>query len=415
MTEKKHYDVYLNTRETGLILAAECVLQEQSGLLSGFGFRYSPGYLNKPGAFSLDPNLLPFQQCDFELTCQGAPPGLLDDYLPDDWGRKVLARLALYKSHLDFNSRSIIDTLSMMGSAHIGALSIVPCGEIPVFDLGIAIESLDRVEKIAVFVDAGHINKMSVDEMSLLYLANSGSGVGGARPKALVNDCGRAYIAKFNRLHQDGYNNARIELACLNMANRAGIIVPDAFVRRGGGGRDALLLSRFDVNDDQSRNHLISINTLLKDKQTQRDNGRAFRYDDIHHLLQQYSNNIEHDLQQLLRVMLFNRMINNTDDHERNFSLISRAGGYQFAPGYDMVPSLSRGAYPVAGYQYQPFPPTPNEARTSGKIFGLAKTTVAECADDVQSAGLQWMTFASEAGVEEEEASNVGSYFAGLK
>ncbi len=76
-----------------------------------------------------------------------------------------------------------------------------------------------------------------------------------------------------------------------------------------------------------------------------------------------------------------------------------------------MVPSVVRGAYPAAGFQYQPAPPTPAEAKKVGKIFGLPKAVVNNCAEAVQSIISRWPEIAYEAGVEEEQAVQIESLF----
>jgi serine/threonine-protein kinase HipA len=225
--------------------------------------------------------------------------------------------------------------------------------------------------------------------------------------KALLYDQVGQYIAKFNRKNQDVYNNARVELACLNMARAAGLNVGQGRVIDGINDREVLLLERFDIAADGSRHHLITVNGLLKEPLSQRDIGNVFRYDDICTLLRQYSVTIEHDLQQLLRVMIFNRAINNTDDHERNFSFIHRNDGYQLAPAYDLVPSLAAGEYHAAGFAYQPYPPTPSEAIKLGKIFGLSKRCVANVAEQVMDVLSSWRSFAEDAGVHEKDSAAV--------
>ncbi|MES9933827.1 MAG: type II toxin-antitoxin system HipA family toxin [Candidatus Sedimenticola sp. PURPLELP] len=408
---KGRYDLYVNIQGMGIVQAADCVVVEEKGVLSDFGLRYREAFLAQPGAFSLDPAQLPLGEGPFELSCRGGMPGLIDDYLPDAWGRRVLAHLAFYRDRKEYNAHSVIDALSMIGHSRIGALCIVEQGASPFFDPGVDIACLEKAEAAAQQVDATDFREVSVDEMSLLYLANNGTGVGGARPKALVCEAGRNYIAKFNRLSQDPFNNARIELACLVMANSAGIDTPAAKVRTGINGREVLLVERFDVNEDGTRNHLVSINALLKEPHSQRDVGRAFRYDDIRSVLQQRSGRIEPDLQQLLKRMLFNRMINNTDDHERNFSLLYDGECFAFAPAYDMIPSVERGAYHAAGFQFSPLPPRPTEVARLGKVFGLPKAVVARCAEVVRAAGAQWHDIAQECGVEEREADRVQSLF----
>lgn len=410
MPLKAHYDIYINTIGTGLILAAECVIEEQQGVVCQTGFRYRPDYLHHPNAFSIDPNALPLTAGEVRLPCKGGIPGFLDDYLPDAWGRKVLTRLAYYRKQERFNANSVIDTLALLGNSRIGSLSIVPKGEAPCYDMGLPIEELAKLQLAAQHIEDVDYTDMCSDDMNLLYLASSGSGVGGARPKALVSIGQSAYLAKFNRLTLDDYNNARVELACLKMARAAGISMRDGQVKSGINGREVLLLERFDINGEH-RNHLITINALLKESSSQRDGGGVFRYDDIHKILQHHSTCVERDLEQLLKLMLFNRAINNADDHERNFSLINTGEGYHFAPAYDLVPTIVTGQYPAAGFLHSPFSPRLSEAVSLGKIFGLPKTVVSRCVEEVKTQIDNWETFAELAGVNEEESQRIKRYF----
>ena len=109
--------------------------------------------------------------------------------------------------------------------------------------------------------------------------------------------------------------------------------------------------------------------------------------------------------------MLFNRAINNTDDHERNFSLIHRGEGSQLSPAYDLVPSVVIGEYHAAGFGYQPYPPRPSEAGQLGKVFGLARTVVADLAEEVIAALGNWREFAGEAGVREQDNQRLSRLF----
>ncbi|VAW78433.1 hypothetical protein MNBD_GAMMA15-1489 [hydrothermal vent metagenome] len=408
---KQRYDIFINTPATGLMKAAQAVLLESSGNLVQAAFLYTEEYRAHTHAFALDPVQLPLTDKEINLKCAGGMPGVVDDYLPDDWGRKVLAKLAYYRDQKVINQHSAIDTLTQLSNSRTGALQWVIAGETPSYELGCDTEHLLAAEAAAQSVDAPESYSENIDEMSLLYLANAGSGVGGARPKALLYEGSSAYLAKFNRLSADAYNNAKVELACLQMAKEAGLNVLGGHVRKGINGRDVLLLDRFDVvmenNLPISRQHLITVNALLKDSETQRDKGGAFLYDDISNLLKKFSIDIEADLTQLLHRMLFNRAINNLDDHERNFSLISEGDGYQLSPAYDMVPSLITGAYPVAGYKYSQWAPKPSEVSAQGKIFGLPKTIVNRVADQVINAVEQWPDWALKNDVSQKDSDNV--------
>jgi len=404
---RQRYDLYLNTRQTGIVHAADVVLAEESGFLTRVGFRYRPDYLGEAAAFPIDPVQLPLQSAPFEFEChKGASPAFLDDYLPDKWGRKILVQLALFRDREKLNAYSVIDTLAMLGSSRIGAISLVRQGEAPHFDSGYAIEQLGAAEQAAQQIDQIDLGGVDLDEMSLLYLANAGTGVGGARPKALLFDNGGQYLAKFNRITHDSYNNARVELACLKMARAAGIRMHDGKIIEGINGREVLLLDRFDM-DGPARKHLITVNGLLKEPASQMDLGQAFRYDHVSDLIKKYSCQVEEDLIQLLKLMLFNRAINNTDDHERNFSLMHSEQGYHLAPAYDLVPSLTTNMHHAASYQYQAYPPRPTEALREGRIFKLPRSKVEKAAREVIGAVDRWREFAADVGVADEDIEKV--------
>ena len=285
---RRRYDLYLNTPALGRVHAADVVLEEVGSALQQVGFRYRPEYVAALGAFAIDPVQLPLKEGEVQLACRGGAPAFIDDYLPDAWGRKVLAKLALYRDGRKLNANSAIDTLAMLGNSRIGAISLVAQGETVQFDNGHELAVLAKAEQAAQQIDGVDFDTVDIDEMSLLYLANAGTGVGGARPKALLFDEQGCYLAKFNRRTQDEYNNARVELACMHMAQAAGLIMYDGRIVQGINGREVLLLDRFDIAVN-ARHHLITTNGLLKEPASQQDPGRTFRYDDVCELLRRYS------------------------------------------------------------------------------------------------------------------------------
>lgn len=407
----KRFDVYVNVHSIGVMKAAELALLEEQQQLRQVGFRYSREYLSHSDAFSLDPEQLPLQEQEFNLFCRGAAPAVLDDYLPDAWGKKVLSKIALLQKKR-LNSHCVSELLLFLQQAHsrIGALAIVKSGEKPIFSNGIELSQLEEAELSAQKIDRSALDDIDANALGLICLANSGSGVGGARPKALVQDKGQYYLAKFNR-HNDPYNNARVELACLNMARAAGVLMGEGKIVSTISQREVLMLERFDIYKG-GRRHVITANGLLKQAETQQDPGYSFRYNDLYALLQKHSYDIEADLKQLLRLMFFNRAINNTDDHERNFSFIHDGKGYRLSPAYDLVPSISLGGYHAAGFNYQAFPPRASEAEKLGSVFGLSKECVKAIAHQVVEAISCWPEFATQVGVEPEEIKLIAKYFA---
>lgn len=153
---------------------------------------------------------------------------------------------------------------------------------------------------------------------------------------------------------------------------------------------------------------MITVNGLLKNPDSQRDHGGVFRYNDIKRLIDLLSIDVKADSEQLLRLMLFNRAIHNTDDHERNFSFIHQGEGYRLSPAYDLVPSLTTGEYHTTGYGYHPDPPRPSEAVKLGKVLNMPRPVVASVAEQIVAVVNQWPDFAQRAGVDEQDMERVG-------
>jgi len=405
---RQRYDIHLNLPQGDVVRAAQCVIEEQDARVRRIGFRYDGEYLASHCAMPLDPVQLPLTVTEKTFDCDGGIPAFLDDYLPGRWGRRVLTRLAMIRDQRALNANSVIEALQLLGASRIGALLILPRDRPARFTLGHPLEDLTRAERLAQQIDNDSFTPDSVDEPDLVYLAHSGSGVGGARPKALVYDGEHGYVAKFNRLAGDSFNHARVELAMSKLAAAAGMDVAQGQVLRGINGREVVLFERFDITPEKGRFHLVSVSGLLKDPKSQRDFGLPFRYDDVHSLLVRHSVDVRADLEQLLKIMMFNRSINNTDDHERNFSLINRGDGYRLSPAYDFVPSLKLGGYHAAGFGYRPNPPSPREAIKLGRIFGLSKMDVKRCAEQVADAVGRWREAALEAGVSETDYERIG-------
>lgn len=407
---KARFDVYINSDGLGTLHAADVVLVEQQGSTRQVGFRYRSAFLEHPNAFAIDPIALPLSPQETRFDCQGGIPGFLDDYLPDAWGRQVLTHIAYYRDQKKFNANSVVDTLLMIGHSRIGALCLAPQGEQPHYQLGSDLAQLAKIEDTAHQLEQALPESDGLNELGLLYLGNHGSGVGGARPKALLHDESHCYLGKFNH-SRDSYNNAQIELACLLMAQSAGVCIEGGKLMPGINQREVLLLNRFDVTAKGHRRHLITVNGLLKEPISQRDHGGIFRYDDIRRLIERLSVDVKTDMEQLLRLMLFNRAIHNTDDHERNFSFIHTPGGYRLSPAYDLVPSMTSGEYHAAGCGYQPDPPRPTQALKMGQILQMPRSAAARIAEEVITAVERWPEFAEQAGVTEEESEKVARAF----
>ncbi|MBU0537409.1 MAG: HipA N-terminal domain-containing protein, partial [Gammaproteobacteria bacterium] len=225
MIDKARYALHIDLPSTGRTQAADVVIVEDRGHVERVGFRYRPEYLELPGAIAIDPICLPLSPKERAIECRGGIPAFLDDYLPDAWGRRVLSYAVLKQTGEKMNANSAIACLDALRRSRIGALEFTANNERPLYQLGIAWEELAQAEQIAHQIDTLSFEEIPHESLDLIYLANEGSGAGGARPKSLIYRGDEAFLAKFNRLGSDQFNVARVELACLKMAKAAGINV----------------------------------------------------------------------------------------------------------------------------------------------------------------------------------------------
>ena len=180
----------------------------------------------------------------------------------------------------------------------------------------------------------------SVDAEQARELMLAGTSMGGARPKAVVEDDGALWIAKFNR-PDDKWNQAKVERAMLELAHACGIHRAESKLATVGD-RDALLVKRFDrVATDQGyrRARMLSALTLLRAEDTHQDRGK-WSYVLLAEELRRISANPKADAQELFRRMCFNALITNNDDHPRNHAVLALENDWRLSPAYDLVPAM---------------------------------------------------------------------------
>ncbi|MCP1727906.1 serine/threonine-protein kinase HipA [Natronospira proteinivora] len=336
------------------------------------GLRYLPAWLDAPEAFPLNPVHAPLQTEPREWLGPELP-AVLDEVLPGQWERQLL-RHAWNQSNTLRDPGDLHAVLSAPRSSfRLGAMEILPGNaQPPALNSPLSLSDLE-----ALILDARAVEAEAFPEAAALKRLRQGSSAGGARPKALIQDGGQPWLAKFNRA-DDPFNHVRAEALCLNLAERAGLQIPAHRVMRIGE-LEALLLHRFDVNEAGGRYHMLSANALLKDPETQADLAHP-RYDDLVELIRHHGAEPARDLKRLYAQMLFNEAINNRDDHLRNFSFLQGEGGLHLSPAYDLVPSEALGSWPVLGFGHQVSLPRPgsDKALAAARHFGLPPTEARE-------------------------------------
>ena len=167
-----------------------------------------------------------------------------------------------------------------------------------------------------------------------------GTSMGGARPKAVVEDDGALWVAKFN-CADDKWNHARVERAMLELGRVCGLHTAESKLATIGD-RDALLVKRFDrerTQDGYRRARMLSALTLLRAEDTHQDRSK-WSYVLLAEELRRISARPKLDTPELFRRMCFNALISNNDDHPRNHAVIAMETDWCLSPVYDLVPAM---------------------------------------------------------------------------
>ena len=157
-------------------------------------------------------------------------------------------------------------------------------------------------------------------------LVQPGVTLGGARPKALLQTDDGSRVIKFSE-QGNAVDTPLIEHATLTLARAAGINVATTgalrLPTRNGKARHALTIQRFDRVGDY-RLHCLSAKTVLSAA------GLPESYGALATILLRLAHPDQQTAlrEELFKRMVFNILIDNTDDHERNHCLRLNFDGY---------------------------------------------------------------------------------------
>lgn len=289
------------------------------------GFEYDTDWISN--GFSISPFYLPLKG---GLQMAKRDPfrggfGVFDDSLPDGWGNLILDRYLTQQS-INPQKLTILQRLALIGNTGRGALEYRP-------DRSIASEDsfldFDRLAAEAELILSDKEGIISVDD-----LYRYGGSSGGARPKVFTTIDSRLWLVKF-RATNDSQNIGETEYKYSVLAKECGINMSETrLINNKYFGTE-----RFD-RTDKGKIHTISVAGLLN------ANYRIPSLD--YSLLMKLTLNLTRDMQQvaqMFRLMVFNIIISNRDDHAKNFSFQYIDGNWKLSPAYDLLPSSGFNGY----------------------------------------------------------------------
>lgn len=289
------------------------------------GFEYDIDWMQT--GFSISPFYLPLK---LGLIMAKRDPfggnfGVFDDSLPDGWGNLLLDRY-LQEKGIDPDKLNILERLSLIGSTGRGALEYRPDRSIFTDDEFIDLDRLAKeVEKILE-------SKESTASVDLLY--KYGGSSGGARPKVFAKIDGREWLVKFKAIN-DPINVGEIEYNYSLLAKECGMRMAETRLFDGR----YFGVERFD-RTPKGKIHTVSAAGLLH---------ADYRIPSLDYsLLLKLTLNLTKDMEQvaeMFRMMVFNVIISNRDDHAKNFSFQWVNGAWKLSPAYDLLPSSGFNGY----------------------------------------------------------------------
>lgn len=283
-------------------------------------FEYSADWLNH--GFSISPFELPLKNGVF--IAKPSPFdggfGVFDDCLPDGWGLLVLDRY-LQLNGINPRTLSLLDRLAMVGSTGRGALEFRPDRSV------VSRQEYADFEKLALeaerILDSDDYTGEGIEEFQY-----RGGSPGGARPKIFTRYDGKEWLVKF-RAKRDPRRIGAEEYRYSLRAKECGIEMPMTRLFEG----KYFGVERFD-RSSKGKLHVASMAGLI---------GADYRLPSIDYIhIFKVCAALTHSVAEMwkvYRLMVFNYLIENKDDHAKNFAFIYRNDEWRFAPAYDLLPS----------------------------------------------------------------------------
>ena len=364
-------------------------------------FEYYKNWLKSNQQFLLDPDIQWFTGKQFPNQKENF--GIFLDSMPDTWGRTLMKRRNSQNIESKKNLQEIDYLLGVFDESRMGALRF-------------------KLEKDGLFLDNNQNNPTppwssirelqyaaSVIESSndndeikkwLAILLAPGSSLGGARPKAnILDENQQLWIAKFPSKN-DVIDKAAWEFLAYKLAIDAGIEMSICKIKKISGNFNTFFTKRFDRTNGE-RIHFASAMAMTGNNEDKiRDNTPS--YLEIAEFIQFNSCQIQKDLHQLWKRIVFNIAISNTDDHLRNHGFLLSEKGWQLSPAYDINCSIDKNGLAL-NIDMNNNNLNINLAKSVGLFFQLNEIEMNKIIFDIKKSIKNWKFIANQIGINNSE------------
>ena len=336
MTSNKEYTeafvwIWL-PNETGPVVAGKLTAEDNNLI-----FNYGKSYLERSKAISLYEAELPLRSGALPLLSGLNMPSCIRDAAPDAWGRRVLINTKLGSKGTNADPAQLDELTYLLesGSDRIGALDFQQSATEYVPRLSVNVELEELLES------AERVIKGVPLTPELDQALHHGSSIGGARPKALIENDNKKYIAKFS-LSSDLYSMVKAEYIAMRLAQLVGLNVAPVSLTQSSH-KDILLIERFDrqyTSKGWQRKSMVSALTLFGLDELM---ARYASYEDLAEIIRHKFNHASTTLKELFSRLVFNILSGNNDDHARNHAAFWDGKMLSLTPAYDICPQSRAG------------------------------------------------------------------------
>jgi serine/threonine-protein kinase HipA len=310
-----------------------------------FSFEYDKAWLTSDHTIGIDPDLQLYPGPQY-LAGSKSNFGLFLDSSPDRWDRLLMRRreaaMARAQDRKEEHLHESDYLLGVFDGHRMGGIRFKkdPKGDFLDNDKRMASPpwtSLRDLEYASKQLERDDVTDDPDYMKWLMMLIVPGSSLGGARPKASVIDPKKhLWIAKFPSINDDK-NIGAWEMIANTLAENSGIRVAESRAQRFLGHNHTFLTKRFDRTAKGERIHFASAMTMLGYTDGV-DFHQGVSYLEIAGFLARSGADVDKDLEELWRRIVFNICISNVDDHLRNHGFLLTAQGWILSPAFDMNP-----------------------------------------------------------------------------
>lgn len=370
-----------------------------------FSFEYDKGWIKSEQQRLLDPDIQFFSGTQFPNNKENF--GVFLDSMPDTWGRTLMKRrVAQQAKENNEKAPTLYDIDYLLGvydESRMGALRFKTEVDGTFLDNNNQTptppwSSIRELQQAASSFENDEENNEAKKWLAILMAP--GSSLGGARPKANILDENKElWIAKFPSKN-DTIDKAAWEFLAYQLAINASISMASCRIEKIAGKFHTFFTKRFD-RENGERIHFASAMTMTgNNEDTIRDNMAS--YLDIAEFIQTNGTNIEENLHQLWRRIIFNIAISNTDDHLRNHGFILTNEGWILSPAYDLNPSIDKDGLAL-NIDMDNNALDFDLAKSVGDFFRLNNKQMDTIISEVLNSVSQWKTIANKIGISRSE------------